>query len=1786
MKKKIVVALAIVAILVISLGCVFVSAATSGTCGTDITWSLESGTLTLSGSGEMKNYSGYSSVPWYSNRSSIKTVVVEEGITSISDYSFHSETALTSVSLPSTLESIGKRAFYNCNALTEIVIPGGVHTMGYEMFYQCYKLKSVKLPENITIIPEDTFFRCKALEEIVIPDTVTVIGADAFNSCEKLKSVTLSKEVATLNASAFNGCAALEEIVLHDKLTVIGDCVFLSCTSLKSITIPYTVIKYGSLAFTSVPKTAVVYGYTGSVAEDIAKEYSFVFEGTPLPDAKLIEGSLTESINWYVNTKRQLVLEGEGEMPDLETNAIPWEDYEDFVTEIVLDDKITRIGKNNFRDMEKLEKITFGEGILSVGKYAFEGCSQVGEIVFNNSITTIEANAFSGLKKVKTLTLPNSLTAVGNSAFYNFDALESLTLPTGNVTWGSGVFESCDILASVSLPEAMTKIPASMFANCSKLTDVTFNGPVTEIGASAFKYSLSSVDFVLPETVEKIGANAFERSGITSIYLPEGLTEIGASAFRACTKLTNITIPTTVAVIPDYAFSGSEGLNDIRLHDSITSIGSYAFEDCLKFVENYEIPKSVTKLSNNAFRNCDAQSFKLHEGLLEIGSYAFYHCPNLNEITIPSSVTKIPDYAFYECGGLKKVNMSSVTEIGSYAFAYSGLEEFHIPETVTKIGSSLFQRCSLLTKVTVPGSVNTIPSSIFANCANLKTITLEEGITTISTSAFNSCTAVTEIVLPESVTSIGQSAFNGCSSLKKVEITEGVGFLPRSVFVNCNSLEEVTIPDTVLFMESGIFFNVPETVVIKGYNDTVAEEYALANNYTFVSLGEKSEKVSASGSFDNISWSLTNFGNLTLSGSGNIPELAPPPWNKYYDYVKTITIKEGISAVDDIKVDRLDNLEKVTYHYSVGYIYSNNVNYMPDGAVVEGYSESCAQYIADKYSCEFVSLGKSPLTLMRSGQIKDTDIKWEMYSDGTLNLTGTGKTGDFSDDTTLPWWYYFNYIKTIKVGEGITRLGKIYLDEYPKLENLEVHHSVIYIYNSLKLFVNDNITITGYTHSIAEFLANTQGHNFVSLGEMPECVIVSGSVGDETTYSIDSRGTLTISGRGETDKYTGSSSSGTVPWYYYRNYVKKLICEEGVTLLDYWNGNEHENIKEIELHYSLLLGRDFENFGEGVTITGYEKSFAEGLASETGAKFVSLGVMPEDDVIVGTLENVTWSLNGYGKLTLSGEGNVVHYYTGNEYPWYPYQTIIKELYVNEGITQIPAYVLGYYDDYAVTKVTMPVSVTSFSTNGIETGAVFYCYKYSFTHDKVEPLTRYNLEFIGIAPKVVVEEGTFGDLITWRYYNHRILELEGEGAMPDEKVPWDQYKKSIEKVEISENITTIASNAFTNAPITEFEFSDKLTKIGYSAFGSTLLTEAIIPESVTSVGNQAFYACGLLEEITIPENLIVANFNMVKDCNSLKKIHGYTNSFAERLADETQVEFVSMGEAERYFERADITENVWVEADNLGYLTFKGKGEIPAQNVTYPTEDTPWGKFISDNLHTIVVEGTITKIGDEAFDGMETIENVIIHEGVKKIGKYSFSHMNITEIYFPDSIKEMDEYTFWGCYNLETVRFGKELDVIPTGCFHYCSNLKYVEIPQYIEEISAYSFYQTGNVEYIHYLGSEWRWENYVTGRENLPEGAVVLFESSIPEESKIEVKSVVKNTKAIKVTITQQLLGSEGAYLAAYDSDGAMTELVRIVPGTTEYSLDRKSAVIKVFLWNSTKGLVPISETYTKIMSN
>ena len=167
--------------------------------GSGVTWQLTENTddpstytLTISGSGSMKNFPFGSDQPWYSFKQQITSVVIHPGVTSIGECAFSWFPKLTHVDIADSVISIGGNAFKSCSSLTDITIPQRVTHIGGLAFSGCTSLSSITLSNNITSIGNAAFKNCTNLTSITIPSSVISIGSNVFDGCTRLNDIRYS----------------------------------------------------------------------------------------------------------------------------------------------------------------------------------------------------------------------------------------------------------------------------------------------------------------------------------------------------------------------------------------------------------------------------------------------------------------------------------------------------------------------------------------------------------------------------------------------------------------------------------------------------------------------------------------------------------------------------------------------------------------------------------------------------------------------------------------------------------------------------------------------------------------------------------------------------------------------------------------------------------------------------------------------------------------------------------------------------------------------------------------------------------------------------------------------------------------------------------------------------------------------------------------------------------------------------------------------------------------------------------------------------------------------------------------------------------------------------------------------------------------------------------------------------------------------------------------------------------------------------------------------------------
>ncbi len=191
-----------------------------GECGDNLTWRIENGTLTISGSGEMTDYGVYDfCAPWNEYSGEIKAIVIEEGVTSIGENAFANCYYAESAALPESLTEISSDSFYWCESLKSITIPSGVESVSSDAFDGCFALEEIAVsPDNDAFCADDgvlfnkdktkllIYPAGKADGEYSVPDGVSTIGWGAFYMNYNLERLNIPDSVTDMEDYCISLC--------------------------------------------------------------------------------------------------------------------------------------------------------------------------------------------------------------------------------------------------------------------------------------------------------------------------------------------------------------------------------------------------------------------------------------------------------------------------------------------------------------------------------------------------------------------------------------------------------------------------------------------------------------------------------------------------------------------------------------------------------------------------------------------------------------------------------------------------------------------------------------------------------------------------------------------------------------------------------------------------------------------------------------------------------------------------------------------------------------------------------------------------------------------------------------------------------------------------------------------------------------------------------------------------------------------------------------------------------------------------------------------------------------------------------------------------------------------------------------------------------------------------------------------------------------------------------------------------------------------------------------------
>ena len=529
----------------------------SGYCGgegdgTNLTWTLDNeGTLTISGSGAMKNYSTKfvkDRAPWSGWRDGhgVKTLKISNGVTSIGDYAFYDSNP-TSVTIPNSVTSIGDRAFFQCSGLTSVTIPNGVTSIGDYAFQFCGALTNLDMPDGLISIGNHAFDNCQSLENVTIPASVTHIGKYAFHYGPK--SVIISEGVTSIGEYAFESCKRLTSLIIPDSVTSIGDHAFAYCSGLTSVVIPNSATSLGNWAF----------AYCSNLTSVIIPDSATIGEGA------------------FTNCKG--------------------------LTNVTIGNGVTSIGHNAFENCDGLTSVIIPDSVTFIGDRAFEDCDGLTSVIIGNSVTSIGSNAFTFCRNLTSVTMGKKVTDIGYTAFWKCDNLTDI--------YYSGTQEQWNKISGRSyIPESTTihyydPIEVSLtFAEQSYTAEVG-----EEIALSAtFVSDASPIDMKwscnAPDAVTLTGSTSVAGpfpDMETTFYISHQMVGNKAGTYEITLTASGLTATTTLTITDDSSLTFDQQRYTAKLGETIalsaTFLSSHGPTDMKWFCNDTEAVSLVAETS-------------------------------------------------------------------------------------------------------------------------------------------------------------------------------------------------------------------------------------------------------------------------------------------------------------------------------------------------------------------------------------------------------------------------------------------------------------------------------------------------------------------------------------------------------------------------------------------------------------------------------------------------------------------------------------------------------------------------------------------------------------------------------------------------------------------------------------------------------------------------------------------------------------------------------------------------------------------------------------------------------------------------------------------------------------------------------------------------------------------------------------------------------------------------------------------------------------------------------------
>lgn len=845
-----------------------------------------------------------------------------------------------------------------------------------------------------------------------------------------------------------------------------------------------------------------------------------------------------------------------------------------------------------------------------------------------------------------------------------------------------------------------------------------------------------------------------------------------------------------VVKLGDSLFENNDALNSVTLAEGITEIGNKAFYDADNLV-CIVTNETLTTIGAEAFYSCDVfNSIIIYDGVKSIGQNAFAQCPAVVVWCNDRSTA----FAHVIANGIpyELMNADAPTEtIQLDGFTYylvngeASVVEYNgdstdvvIPSAVngcivTQLHESF--RAWDAQHLTIPGSVKFINDCAFNGWDNLVSVTFQEGVEELGHDVFYTCGSLKSITFPGSITTIGSMAVAECWALTEVIFGDGVKTIGNSAFQFCDKLKDIHIPASITNIEESAFIGCSS--VAGFWVDEKNPAYCNDEHGVLYSKDKTTLVAMPSG----------------FSGTYTVPEGVTDiaPWAfAFCDGLTGLTFPDSIVNVGEYVVFECPNLVCNVYE-GAKYIGQRSNPYFVLLEVENNALSSCTIHPDTEIVAEFATIDCDDLEYI----IIPPSLR--VFPSDTITKAALLYVDDgnpyFSSDSQ---GVLFNKDKTvlIRVPTGIS--GKYTVpDSVTRIEE-----SAFSGCSSLKsVVIPDSVTEVG-TYAFASCTSLTKvviGKGIINMGEsiFSSCRNLSNVVIADGASLL---GPIMFGGCFNLNSITIPASVTTISANAFSG------CRRLADV--YYRGSKHQWDQIAIDPENLVLTDAFLHFKEE---------------------------SPDD--AQSPSNNITWSINDEGVLTVSGSGRMPDYSTSDQAPWYSKRREITSAVIGNGITHIGSY--AFYDCCNLTDISISESVTRIG-KGVFTSCT-------------------SLKSVSIPAGVAqissnLFEGCESLAGIWVDENNEAYISDEQGVL---------FNKS--------KTTLIAAPSNISGA---YSIPDSVTAIGNYAFRScSKLAAVTIPESVISIGYYAFNGCSSLKNITIPNAVTSIEQYAFADCSSLESI---------------------------------------------------------------------------------------------------------------------------------------------------------------------------------------------------------------------------------------------------------------------------------------------------------------------------